>query len=153
MPDADRKKLAAIWRDAPKAADLEGLRPTDHFDVGATDAQDLSSTENYVLRHYERNQMPAIDVPTTEGDYEVQVRIEDSANLYVGEMARAAMQVDAMQHLNAGLTEALAVSESGIDVKDMGQINDVVWSLDRALGAAKALRALAPLPDEDDGGE
>lgn len=80
--------------------------------------------------------------------YDVQVRIEDEATIYVGDEARAAMQRDARRQLLVGIEEALELHQE-YDSTDLRQVNDLVWRLQRALDAAKALRALAPVPDEE----
>lgn len=89
----------------------------------------------------------------TDNTYDVRVRIEDTANIYVGEKAREAMQDDARRQLHTGIYEAQAAYEAtGFDQTDLETLRGVVWPLTRALDAVKALQALAPLPpDPDDG--
>jgi hypothetical protein len=85
----------------------------------------------------------------TTDTYDVRVRIEDEANIYVGDEARAAMQRDARRQLLVAIGEAEELNQE-LDSTDLAQVSELIWPLQRALDAAKALRALAPLPDEDD---
>lgn len=87
---------------------------------------------------------------STDNTYDVRVRIEDEANIYVGDEARAAMQRDARRQLSVGIEQALELYQE-YDSTNLAQVSELVWELQRALDAAKALRALAPVPDEDDG--
>lgn len=86
---------------------------------------------------------------TLDNTYDVRVRIEDEANIYVGDEARAAMQRDARRQLLVGIDQAQELNQE-LDSTDLAQVSELIWPLQRALDAAKALRALAPLPDEDD---
>lgn len=86
----------------------------------------------------------------TTGSYEVRVRIEDTADVYVGEAARAAMQDDARRQLHTSLYEAVKLYEAEFDQADIKAIGELTRPLTRALEAAKALQALAPLPEEAD---
>lgn len=83
--------------------------------------------------------------------YDVLVRIEDSASIYVGEQARAAMEADALRQLHEGIYDAVKLYEAEFDPSDIKQVGEIVWPLKKALDAAKALQALAPLPPDDDG--
>lgn len=86
-------------------------------------------------------------VDATNETYDVRVRIEDEANIYVGDEARAAMQRDARRQLLVAIEEAQELNDV-LDSTEIKQISELVWPLQRALDAAKALRALAPLPPE-----
>jgi hypothetical protein len=87
---------------------------------------------------------------TTDNTYDVRVRIEDTADIYVGENAREAMQTDARRQLHEGIYDAEKLYEAEFDQTDIKQIGELIWPLRKALDAAKALQALAPLPPEDD---
>lgn len=87
---------------------------------------------------------------TTDNTYDVRVRIEDTANLYVGSLACAAMQDDALRQLHEAIYDAQRLYEAQFDHADIKQVGELIWPLRKALDAAKALQALAPLPPEDD---
>lgn len=85
---------------------------------------------------------------TTADDYEVRVRIEERADIYVGPRARAAMQDDAGRQLHTSIYDAVKVYEAKFDQADIKAITELIHPLTRALEAAKALQAMAPLPDD-----
>jgi len=86
----------------------------------------------------------------TGNSYEVRVRIEDMANIYVGERAREAMQDDAGRQLHRAIYEAERLYEQDFDRDDIATVGELITPLTAALAAAKALQALAPLPPETD---
>lgn len=79
--------------------------------------------------------------------YDVRVRIEEVADLYVGEAAREAIQADANRQCDQRLVEANRLW-ADLDVTDIDAVKAFAYELARANDAANALIALAPIPDD-----
>jgi hypothetical protein len=87
---------------------------------------------------------------TMEKTYDVRLRVEEYANLYVGDEARAVMQRDAMEQLEDWQAKAEVAAED-LDVSSLDDCKALESALTFALGAAKALVALTPpQPDESE---
>jgi elongation factor P--beta-lysine ligase len=86
---------------------------------------------------------------TMQKTYDVHLQVEEYANLYVGEEARALLQRDAVEQLEKWQAKAHGAAE-GLDVSSLEACKELESALSFALGATKALVALTPPAEEPD---